>query len=233
MATKDTSTVLAAAAAAAVLALAAATAPAQSLGTFTGGDVGEGLDLDGNFLYAVNVLGPAAGQVRDANFTGEPAGVTFGNWNAQIPNWIDTEYGDSPADNALEEAMDSIRHVGAQDGVGTIALAGLTPGTQYQLQLLFQEGCCDRGFDVLVEGVTAVENFDTGEITNTAGTYIRRTFTAGDDTLNIELNGPGGAGTFADRNPIINALTLEIIPEPASLGLLTLAGVGLLARRRR
>src|SRR5687768_7329550 len=53
----------------ALTAITTTAAPAE-VTVFTGGDPGEGLDMQGNFTYAVNV-GPsgAAGKVGDANFT--------------------------------------------------------------------------------------------------------------------------------------------------------------------
>lgn len=207
---------------------AAGVASAQTTtGTFTGGDAGEGLDLDGTFVHAANVLGPPAGQVRDANFNGE-TGVAFPNWTAQIANWIDTEYGSTTNDENLEQAMDSIRH-GPTGGVGQIEMA-VVQGQQYQLQLLFQEGCCNRGFDVEVEGALIADNFSTGPTTTTQGVFVRHLFTAGDNTLNVALNGP--AGGFPDANPIINAVTLELVPEPSALGLIALGGLALLRRRK-
>lgn len=53
-------------------------ASAATVSIVTGGDPGEGLDLEGNFLYAFNV-GPngAAGRVGDADFTADTVtGVT-------------------------------------------------------------------------------------------------------------------------------------------------------------
>lgn len=58
---------------------------------FTGGDAGEGLDLDGSFLYAFSILPntSATGKVRDAVFTSENVpGVTVRNATARSPPGI-------------------------------------------------------------------------------------------------------------------------------------------------
>src|SRR5687767_11917294 len=84
---------------------------AATVSTFTGGDPGEGLDLQGNFTFAVNV-GPsgAAGRVGDANFTADSVpGVTIeaGN-NIGNGGWLQANYGDTANDNNLEFLMNSI-----------------------------------------------------------------------------------------------------------------------------
>src|SRR5687768_6429265 len=85
---------------------------AVTTGTFTGGDPGEGLDLQGNFTYAVNV-GPSggAGKVGDANFTPDSvAGVTVIAVNAiATGGWGAVDYGDTENDNNLSTVMKSIR----------------------------------------------------------------------------------------------------------------------------
>ena len=96
------------------------------------------------------------------------------------------------------------------------------------------EGCCDRGFDVSLEGVLSVRDFNPNSLgatgANETGAVITHTFTAGDGSFNVMLD--GFATGFADKNPIFNAFTLERIPEPGSAALTLLAG-GLLLRRRR
>jgi len=209
-----------------------------TVGTFTGGDAGEGLDLDGNFVYAVNVRGPAAGAVRDATFTDDSApGVTIAA-GAELLNWITPNYGITTNDDNLETVLQSIRNAGANPGTVTIDLANLEIGKPYKLQLLFAEGCCNRGFDVLVEGGLVADEFSPlalqeGVAGNSAlyGTVVTHEFTAGDTTLNIVLS--GAAASFPDQNPIIQGLTLELVPEPGALLLAVMGLVGLAAFGRR
>lgn len=186
-------------------------AASTNIGAFTGGDVGEGLDLQGTFLYAVNMGGPAVGPVQDASFTssesGGTPGLTFTAPNI-IPNWHAPNYGNTANDNNLETVLQSIRYNG---GTTSVDLTGLTVGNIYKLQLLYAESCCMRGFDVSVEGTMVAPAFapftTQGGINNTTqGAQITRVFQAGDTILNIAMVAPGA---FADPNPIINGLTVE------------------------
>jgi hypothetical protein len=213
---------------------------AGSLGVFTGGDAGEGLDMQGDFAYAINVGGPGDLMVGDAAFTdGSIAGMEAGsspgatiNVANEIPDWHAPEYGDSANDEALEGITASIRW-NTPPGV-TVDLE-VDPGTPYKLQLLFAENCCDRGFDILVEGELSVDNFNVpltqDGIANTAqGAVFSQTLVAQDDLLNIAL---GGANPWApDNNPILNGVTLEVVPEPSGL-VLALIGLAGCWRRRR
>ena len=77
-----------------------------------GGDAGEGLDLDGNIIYAVNVRGPGNLKVRDALFTdqaGQPNVVVSAG--SEILSWQTPEYGSTANDNHLEQIMQSVRCV--------------------------------------------------------------------------------------------------------------------------
>lgn len=203
-----------------LLLLAAPFAHAQitTVGTFTGGDVGEGLDLDGVFPYAVNARGPAAGAVRDAVFTDDSApGVTLSAPN-EILNWTNPNFGATTNDDNLERVMQSIRWAAFPAQV-TVSLANLQPGQAYRLQLLFGEQCCARAFDVFVEGTEIVNEFApfiTQGGTNTTaqgnGAVVTHFFVAGDATLNIALGGSNTAQI--DDNPILQGLTLELVPPP-------------------
>ena len=80
--------------------------------------LGEGLDLDGNFVYAFSVLDSLQiGQVRDANFTSEIVeGVSVTQATAQAMNWYVPEFGSSPNDDVLEQVVQNIRHGGGGAG---------------------------------------------------------------------------------------------------------------------
>ncbi|HKS36994.1 MAG TPA: hypothetical protein VJW76_07385, partial [Verrucomicrobiae bacterium] len=83
---------------------------APTVGTFTGGDPGEGLDLQGNFTYAINVgFNGAVGKVGDATFLGDNvAGVNLTAQN-QIATWHSAVYGNTTNDNNLELVVQDIR----------------------------------------------------------------------------------------------------------------------------
>jgi len=210
----------------------------SQVGVFTGGDPGEGLDLQGMFQYAVNFGAPGGFSIGAAHFTDQNApGVTIAAENS-IDNWFTPNFGSSADDLNLNRVMDSIRWSDAAlpgtDQV-TIELANLMAGKEYKLQLLFQEGCCGgRGFDVYVEDGLAVDNFSpaavVGGVDFSRGAVITHQFIAQDSVLNIRLDGRGQP--FSDKNAIIQGLTLETVPEPSTAILAALGAIGLLAWAR-
>ena len=221
------------------LALAPACAFAQ-VSTFTGGDPDEGLDLQGSFApgYAV-YAGPASETgtytIQDAVFENAlVAGgidITAGQETPfREPGVVDPE--NSANDLNLQEITDFVRFGGNGAPVGTVGVAIDAPviaGTQYKLQLLFNEpGNTGRGFDVAVEGVIVADEFSPGN--STAGALITHTFTATDSNLDVDLLVADG---FGDDNAIINAVSLEVIPEPGTASLLGLGLIVVGARRRR
>ena len=185
-------------------------------GVFSGGDDGEGLDFIGNFVYAINVRGDGGEVVGDATFTNDSVtGVTLSAQN-NITSWHNANYGDTSNDNALESVMKSIRWSYRGTDVLTANLANLVVGQTYSLQLLFAESCCNRGFDISVEGTQIVDNFapyvlQGGTRVTNLGAFVRYEFVATDTTLNIAFG--GSAPAYSDNNPILHALTLELISE--------------------
>ena len=189
----------------------ALTGRAATVGAFSGGDAGEGLDLQGHFLYAVNV-GPsgATGRVGDAAFgRDQTPGVTLTAQN-EIAAWHTAAYGNTANDNDLETVMGSIRWTGAPTLQVGVRLAVET-GVSYKLQLLFADNSANRGYDVLVEGNVEVFGFspgvEQGATPSAQGAVITHEFTAADDELEILLDGT--AAGFSDPNPILNGFTLE------------------------
>ncbi|MBM3846927.1 MAG: hypothetical protein FJ405_11670 [Verrucomicrobia bacterium] len=125
----------------ALLAALSLSAVGAEVGTFTGADEGEGLDLQGNFLYAVNVgTSGGAGRAGDAVFTADNVtGVTVVAGN-NIPGWHSAAYGDTASDDTLETVMRSIRWSNAAEPANPVVrvqLSNLEVGVEYKLQLLF------------------------------------------------------------------------------------------------
>ena len=200
---------------------AAAVSGNPTFAAFTGGDPGEGLDLDGIIPYAFSVGGPGtAGAVRDAVFTGDGiAGVTVTAGN-ESSNWAAPDYGASANDDALEAAMRSIRWsspTSTEHPTVDVLLANLVPGTPYQLQLLFSESCCPvRAFDVLVDGELVAREFNPGGIMGggspspVRGAVLAYQFTAESGVVSISLDGRLVTDpALNDHNPILSAVTLE------------------------
>jgi hypothetical protein len=190
-----------------------------SVGVVTGGDPGEGLDLEGNFLYALAVgAGPEAYvQVGDAAFQPIFADEVPGALLEAVStagNWYQVVYGDSEADLALASATASIRY----SGTVTLTLDGLEPGGEYKLQLLFGEACCNRGFGVYRDGHLIAHDFNVGLAqggiaNNKQEAVITHTFYAEGTSTVIRLD--VAAATFPDANAILNAVTLEQVAAAA------------------
>lgn len=195
--------------------------------SFTGGDADEGLDLDGTFIYALNIGTPGAvGLIRDANFTADNvagAKVTAVN---EIASWFPAEYGDTDNDNNLEKVMRSMRW-SAAPSKPKVELANLIPGASYRLQLLFGEECCNRGFDVLVDGILVADEFSpplvhNGKANHAEGAVVVTDFVAKRDKVTVILDGNGiTTASINDHNPIINGLTLEQLALPIQIGKIT------------
>lgn len=200
-----------------------------NVGQFTGGDEGEGLDLQGTFLYAFNVSSAgAAGQAGDANFTADNApGITVTAPN-NIPNWDSPAYGDSPADDVIEKVNQSIRYGSSVK----VELANLTPGGKYKLQLMFFEQCCgNRGFNVYVDGELVTADFSPpdvqGGVNNTAGgAVVSAEFLTQRTKAVIMVTTYGRTDPrFTDPNAILDGATLEVLslPVPPKLNVTTAA----------
>ncbi|MEX2212784.1 MAG: LamG-like jellyroll fold domain-containing protein, partial [Phycisphaeraceae bacterium] len=206
------------------------------------------LDLQGKFAYALNIGqggSGSAGTVMGLEFTGDGvAGATVQAESTIFPAWgPKPEYGPDASNNALENIMHSIRF----DSNANAALPGILVdlavdvGANYKLQLLFSENGFtapnNRTFDIEIEGAIIVNDGEVLAATGgwsgnpTIGGVFTYEFIATDSVLNIRLlNG----GSLGNRDPILNALTLENTtptPEPASLALLGMSAFALLRRR--
>lgn len=197
-------------------------APTARTFAFAGGDVEDSeLDFSGSFVYAVDIAGPGRITIGDATFTPDAPGAVDGlsvtasyvrtDWHADGP----ITYGDSERDDALELLTQTIRW-SRGDGV-TVTMA-VTPGVVYRLQLLFHEQTSMRGFDILIDGETLVDEYspqiDQGGISGSGrpGAAVSVDLVAGDSgTLNVTLD--GSSASFDNTNPFLNALTLEVMPD--------------------
>lgn len=181
----------------------------------------DGLDLSGNFPYAINIgINGTTGQIGDAPFTTDTApGITVTAPN-QISNWTIRDFGNSTADNVLEGVFQSIRW-GVPGQPVTVQLANTVPGRQYKMQVLFAEGGdSNRRFDVLIDGTLVADDLNPSTLQGipmsnySAGAVIHE-FTATGSTVTLALDGANVADPAADKNPILSGLTLEEIPTPA------------------
>ena len=205
----------------------------EELSQFTGGDAGEGLDLTGEFVYAVNLGGPeqtvqgvtfaagyAASLPAGITTTGSPSDFDYatpaGNGGNQA-----ADYGDTANDTALEVIVTHVLY----DPNWTLDLVTV-PGTRYKLQLILQEalysnqGGTDRNFDVSVETASpavvsvVLDDLILGQETDGGaaaqpgtdfGMVYTHTFVAADDSFRVQLDDVAGG----DANCILSAVTLE------------------------
>lgn len=201
---------------------------ATTIGIFTGGDPGEGLDLQGEFIYAIS-----AGAEPDldltigtANFKGTSIGDEIPGVNLvagnRILNWYIVDYGDSADDDNLEAATSSIRWSDAAAAISavTVTLENLQPGVEYKFQMMFGEECCNRGFDVLFDNDLVVKNFNPGNVhggisNGTQEAVITHSFIPTTSTVVLTFDGKNASSDYTDHNAILNAITVEKIGTPA------------------
>jgi hypothetical protein len=183
---------------------------ATRVSVFSGADPGEGLDFKGNFIAALEAVGPGGFTIGDATFTSD-AGIISAPHAAEPwgPGLLGGITIDSADDTNLLSVMNGIRF--ATPGVDlTATIPGLIPGKQYKVQMLFADKGINRHWGVWVEGSRVVIDFNGAGYTGTGsdlGVALVHRFVAGDDTLNIRLNSTGlGHG---DIHPIIQGLTVE------------------------
>jgi predicted outer membrane repeat protein len=181
-----------------------------SLRKFTGGDRGEGLDMSGPFVYALDVGGSGGMTIRNATFTVDnvPGAKIMaydrkGSWGRL------NQFGASLADNALESLLRSVRYSVMQIGSATIAVdivaeLAVTPGHKYRLQLLFVEKTRDRSFAVAVDG-ELVMRFSPQQVHSSdvgAGAVLSVDLIAKDTVLDVVVANATSIGVF------LQALTL-------------------------
>jgi hypothetical protein len=190
---------------------------AAEITNFFGGDAEEGLDLEGNIVYAVNMRGEGGHVVRGVEFTEDLDTDGFIlEATHEVLAWATPDYGDSEDDDELEIIMESIRWSLAPDVVNIEM--DVQSGQSYKLQMLFTESCCDRSFDIVFEDELLFDDFTIYEHhvddiwslpSRNDGVLITHEFTAGDAIASLQLG--TGAPDFPDNNGHISAITLELL----------------------
>ncbi len=133
---------------------------------FTGAEPGQGLDLQGAFLYAVNLgTNGAPGMIGDADFTADNvSGVTIttpGGTLNTINNWADPQFLELPTNGLrLAQVMSSRIRWTAAPAPLTVNLSGLhRSGPITDSNCSLSESFSDRVINVIVNGTTIVPNF--------------------------------------------------------------------------
>jgi hypothetical protein len=151
---------------------------------------------------------------------------TIDNW-ANSGNLVPAFTGtDATSAANLAEVMRDIRFSGSPNPV-SIDVSGLTPGTTYDIQVLFNEGqnVNDRRHDIGVDGALVVDNFSShggvfGSWTPSNSFAYQGKFDPGaDGALNIVLvRNIGGIGPQAtDNNPVVQGIIVHEVPPTAPL----------------
>jgi len=140
-------------------------------------------------------------------------------------------YGATANDNTVE-AMNLVSLYG---NFG-VTFANLTDGGKYKVQIIMQENWVTEGDPgrrgtYVLNGTTLVSGFDYiaagGSLAGgNTGIVITETIRlTGTTSLLLAVTGTG--------NPVVNMMTIEAVPEPATLAVLGLGGLVALRRRNR
>lgn len=186
-----------------------------------------------NTTYTVSTGGQDVAFVSTSTGSITSNGVTLtmiSNFNSgiqQLGFWNGTVLSDAD----FNSVMDSFAHGGSGAATtGSFELSGLTPGTQYSVQIFAS--------DTRSGQVNRTIRYDDGAGNQTtletqgSKPYFIGTFTADASIQNFNAFSDTSQGA-SSGSPILNALTLAVVPEPGSVGLMCLGGLVLLARRRR
>ena len=181
------------------------------------------IDLDGDIIYAVNARGPGGITVNGVTFThdAETPGLTFVAQN-EVLDWAPpVNFGDTADDDALEQIINSIRWSAVDDEPTGLVYDFEAPTGNYKVTLIFGEKCCDRGFDVFIDGTLVGDEFSPRPIQAeaggdaAAGAYLSYSFTHWGEVLSINLDGStADPATFADRNATIMGIVIEALGGP-------------------
>lgn len=189
-----------------------------------------GLDLAGNFRYAVNIGANTLPEtVGSAVFTSAAAtpGVTV-TGTADVANWTTPYFGNDLPSKALARVFSSMRWKDAMnapfpDRSLRVTMQGLTPGTTYRLQLLFSENYGPkRYFNINVNGVQVARRFNIAavQVRGDLGAAFVHRFTAPSATAEIELVlTPEDRNHGEDGNPLLCGFTLEELPPVPAYGI--------------
>lgn len=183
--------------------------------TFHGTQQWEGIDLEGDFEFAINFGGDTI-QAGELTFLAaeEVPGLELSE-HLVNPAWGDMpRLGETEQAVAFGQVLHSIVYSDATDIRITLPVRS---GMRYQLQLLFREPVKHlREFGIRINGRDEVVSFRPPEIQQKAGlvdpardvaVVYRSRFIAPSDRLTIELT--RGTTESFDGNPYIQALTLE------------------------
>ena len=143
----------------------------------------------------------------------------------------------TPGDASLQQLTNSLGWgdplvPGTYAGTWIEKTLTVTAGENYKLQIILAD---KRDYhhvmNLTVEGASS-SYYDIGGLGTVVAGNITADFTATAGTVTFRLTQGAGSGpTYA--TPALGAYVLSQVPEPTSLGIIALSGLGLMARRRK
>jgi fibronectin-binding autotransporter adhesin len=200
---------------------------------FTQGDFTNESDLDfsGTFLNAINIAGNAV-TIGDATFQRGHASYNTSNSNESFQNEISSWSATTWSSTGLTELMRGIRWSGGTSHSPYVQFTNATAGQKYKIQALFKERCCNRYFDIYVDGTKIVDDFKpqlSGGNSGSTGRYLTYQFEASSSNVMFRMSGRtsenGGSRLHGnDVNPILNAISIETLDTGKKINNLTVSG---------
>ncbi|MCC6234766.1 MAG: lamin tail domain-containing protein [Verrucomicrobiales bacterium] len=193
------------------------------------------LDLEGEFIYAINFSADDPPRtVRGVVFTPDttpPRGATLVGPQSVVSWQNRPNFGSSADAVQLAEIMHDIRWANAGSGERLRASLAVTPGEEYQLQILLSANSSEnRRWDIRINGREAVDELSSlglqpgPDYSPSRAVVFTYVLTAPTAVLSVEMGDLFGTNNGGDRNPIWQALTLErltVPPTPDDLRLTT------------
>ena len=192
------------------------------------------LDLDGEFLYAINFSAddpprtvhgvtflPDSQRITGATLVG-PRSVTA--WQSR------PEFGSTADANQLEEILADIRWADSGSAERLRATLVVTNAEEYKLQILISGNSPEnRRWDIRVNSQQAVDEITSLGVSPGQSYFVNRAtlytyqFISSSNKLVVEMGNLFGINDGGDRNPIWQALTLKRVyttpaPEEITLG---------------
>ena len=187
------------------------------------------LDFSGTFLNAINIAGNAV-TIGDATFQRGHAGYNTSNSNESFQNQITSWSATNWSSSGLTELMRGIRWSGGTGHSPYVQFTNATAGQKYKIQALFKERCCNRYFDVYVDGTKIVDDFKpqlSGGNSGSTGRYLTYQFEASSSNVMFRMSGRTSENSGSrlhgnDVNPILNAISIEAVNAGAAINNLSI-----------
>ena len=126
--------------------------------------------------------------------------------------------------------MKGIRWSGGTGHSPYVQFTNATAGQKYKIQALFKERCCNRYFDVYVDGTKIVDDFrprSAGGDNSASARYLTYQFEAASTNVMFRLSGRTAENSGSrlhgnDVNPILNAISIEAVDAGAAINNLSI-----------